>query len=102
MATRRPLVLISGVYFELPPGDFVPGSDATAQASGNAALVVATSALASGNLGVANAATALASGNLGVVNAATALASGNAALALIANSSSLTEDQVIGLIMGLG
>ena len=77
MATRRPIVLISGVSSELPPGDLVPGIDSTAQASGNAALVLAATALASGNLGITNAATALASGNLGITNAATALASGN-------------------------
>ena len=80
MATRRPIVLISGVSSELPPGDLVPGIDSTAQASGNAALVLAATALASGNLGITNAATALASGNLGITNAATALASGNAGL----------------------
>jgi hypothetical protein len=87
MATRRPIVLISGFSSELPPGDVVPGVDSTAQASGNAALVLA--------------ATALASGNLGITNAATALASGNAALALIANSPSITEGSVIGLIFAL-
>jgi len=63
MATRRPIVLVSGVSSELPPGDFVPGIDSTAQASGNAALVLAATALASGNLGIANASVALASGN---------------------------------------
>lgn len=63
MATRRPIVLVSGVSSELPPGDLVPGVDSTAQASGNAALVLAATALASGNLGIANASIALASGN---------------------------------------
>ena len=63
MATRRPIVLVSGVSSELPPGDFVPGIDSTAQASGNAALVLAATALASGNLGITNASIALASGN---------------------------------------
>ena len=96
MAIRKPLVLVSGLSSELPPGDLVPGVDTTAQASGNAALVVAANALASGNLGIADAATAqasgnaalvvgadaLASGNLGITNAATALASGNAALVI--------------------
>lgn len=80
MVTRKPIVIISGTSSELPPGDLVPGIDTTAQASGNAALVVAANALASGNLGIADAANALASGNLGVSNAAVALASGNAAL----------------------
>ena len=66
MATRRPIVLISGVSSELPPGDLVPGVDSAAQASGNAALVLAATALASGNLGITNAGIALASGNAGL------------------------------------
>jgi hypothetical protein len=74
MALRTPLILISGGFSQLPSGDFVPGLDATAQASGNAALIVAGSALVSGTL-------AQASGNAALVLAATALASGNAALA---------------------
>jgi len=80
MVVRNALVLISGVTSQLPPGDLVPGQDTTAQASGNAALVVAENALSSGNLGIANAATALASGNAGISTGLTALASGNAAL----------------------
>lgn len=80
MVVRNALVLISGVTSQLPPGDLVPGQDNTAQASGNAALVVAQNALSSGNLGIANAATALASGNAGISTGLTALASGNAAL----------------------
>lgn len=80
MVVRNALVLISGVTSQLPPGDLVPGQDNTAQASGNAALVVAENALSSGNLGIANAATALASGNAGISTGLTALASGNAAL----------------------
>lgn len=81
MATRKPLVVISGLTSELPPGDLVPGIDTTAQASGNAALVVASNALASGNLGIADAAVALASGNAALIVGANALSSGNAALA---------------------
>jgi len=110
MATRKPLVLISGFSSELPPGDLVPGVDTTAQASGNAALVVASNALASGNLGITNAATAqasgnaalvvganaLASGNLGITNAATALASGNAALGSLANKYDKTGGPISG------
>ena len=80
MVVRNALVLISGVTSQLPPGDLVPGQDNTAQASGNAALVVAQNALSSGNLGITNAATALASGNAGISTGLTALASGNAAL----------------------
>lgn len=74
MALRTPLILISGGFSQLPVGDTVPGIDTTAQASGNAALVVANSALSSG-------VAALASGNAALSLAATALASGNAALA---------------------
>jgi hypothetical protein len=74
MALRTPLILISGGFSQLPSGDVVPGFDVTAQASGNAALVVAGSALVSGTV-------AQASGNAALALAATALASGNAALA---------------------
>jgi hypothetical protein len=81
MATRKPLVIISGISSELPPGDLVPGIDTAAQASGNAALVAAENALASGNLGIADAAVALASGNAALIVGESALASGNAALA---------------------
>ena len=110
MATRRPIVLVSGVSSELPPGDFVPGIDSTAQASGNAALVLAATALASGNLGITNASIALASGNAALTNSATALASGNAALtnsatALASGNAALTGlsskyDNVGGAISG--
>jgi len=82
MAIRKPLVLVSGLSSELPPGDLVPGVDNTAQASGNAALVLATEALASGNLGIADASTAQASGNAALALGTVALASGNDALAL--------------------
>jgi len=68
MVLRTPLILISGGFSQLPSGDVVPGLDATAQASGNAALVVANSALASGTA-------AQASGNAALVSAASALAS---------------------------
>lgn len=74
MALRTPIILISGGFSQLPSGDVVPGLDSTAQASGNAALVVAGSAIVSGTV-------ALASGNAALVLAAEALASGNAALA---------------------
>jgi trimeric autotransporter adhesin len=89
MVLQTPLILISGVTSQLPPGDLVPGQDVYAQASGNAALVIGTDALASGNAALTNAATALASGNSALIvgNALasgnltpTALASGNAAL----------------------
>lgn len=81
MVLRTPLILISGGFSQLPTGDVVPGQDSTAQASGNAALVVAGDALASGNAALVDAGVALSSGNAALVLAAEALASGNAALA---------------------
>ena len=56
MALQTPLVLISGAFSTLPPGDTIgPATDPTAQASGNAALVLAGTALASGNAGLVSA-----------------------------------------------
>ncbi len=88
MVLRSPLVIISGVTNQLPPGDLVPGQDTTAQASGNAAISLGLTALASGNAGISVGLTAIssgnvaqASGNAALVLASTALASGNAALA---------------------
>ena len=70
MALQTPLVLISGAFSSLPPGDTIgPATDPTAQASGNAALVLAGTALASGNAGISTGLTALASGNAGLVSA---------------------------------
>jgi hypothetical protein len=97
MATRKPLVLISGVSSELPPGDLVPGIDTTAQASGNAALVVGATALASGNAALVVGTTALASGNAALVVGATALASGNAALSNSATAQASGNAALTGL-----
>ena len=70
MALQTPLVLISGAFSTLPPGDTIgPATDPVAQASGNAALVLAGTALASGNAGISTGLTALASGNAGLVSA---------------------------------
>jgi hypothetical protein len=70
MALQTPLVLISGAFSTLPPGDTIgPATDPIAQASGNAALVRANTALASGNAGISTGLTALASGNAGLVSA---------------------------------
>jgi len=80
MALQTPLVLISGAFSTLPPGDTIPATDAVAQASGNAALVLANTALASGNAGISTGLTALASGNAGISTGLTALASGNAGI----------------------
>lgn len=114
MATRRPLVLISGGFSELPQGDNVAGAsvtllpnasglffagsdlgiDGVAIASGEAAQATANAALASGNFALADASTAS-------DEASTAQASGNAALALIASLPHLDEAEVISLIIGL-
>ena len=56
MALQTPVVLVSGAFSTLPPGDTIgPATDPTAQASGNAALVLANIALASGNAGLVSA-----------------------------------------------
>jgi len=96
MAARKPLVIISGLFSELPAGDTTVqlaaapsgliyvgdklGIDGSAQISGNAGISVGITALASGNAALINAATAQASGNAGISTGITALASGNAAL----------------------
>ena len=83
MAQQTPLVLISGAFSTLFPGDTVgPATDSVAQASGNAALVLASTALASGNAGISTGLTALASGNAGISTGLTALASGNAGISI--------------------
>lgn len=100
MTTRRPLVLVSGSFSELPTGDTVAGAsvpllanpsgliseggslgiDGVALVSGQAAQVTANTALASGNAALSVAVPALASGNAALLDASYALASGNAAL----------------------
>ena len=60
MVVQIPVVLYSGGHYPrgfrtLDPNDTVPGTDTTAQASGNAALVLAGTALASGNAGLVSA-----------------------------------------------
>jgi hypothetical protein len=99
MTARRPVILISGGFSELPPGDTVAGVSVAlvaspsglyiqggalgyngeALASGAVAQLAANTALASGNAAQVTANTALASGNAAQVTANTALASGNAA-----------------------
>ena len=69
MVAYSPLILVSGLQSQLPPGDTIKG----VSASGDAAYILAEEALASGTA-------ALASGNAALVDAAEALASGNAAL----------------------
>ena len=110
MTIRKPLVIVSGVFSELRPGDTVEGVVLTTSLTAGSGLsgggslstdqrvdislasnpsgliFVGTklgidgSALISGNAALVSAATAQASGNAALVSAATAQASGNAAL----------------------
>jgi len=87
MVVQIPVVLYSGGYYPrgfrtLESNDTVPGTDTTAQASGNAALVLAGNALASGNAGISTGLIALASGNAGISTGLTALASGNVGISI--------------------
>jgi len=96
MALQTPLVLISGAFSTLPPGDTIPGIDSAAQASGNAALVLASTAQASGNAGISTGLTALASGNAGISTGLTALASGNAGLVSASNKVPISGGYMTG------
>ena len=94
MTTRRPLVLISGAFSELPQGDSVVGASVTLTAAPSGLILVGS------DLGVDG--VALASGEAAQSTANTALASGNAALEYIANNPGISEGDVIGLIFALG
>lgn len=108
MATRRPLVLVSGATSELPTGDVIVGASAGTLVAGsgldgggaliggtvtvNVSLAAAPSGLifVGDTLGIdgvaqATANRALSSGNAALTDAATALASGNSALADLTN-----------------
>ena len=105
MTNRRPLVLISGAFSELPQGDSVVGAslDIAPNPSGliyvGAELGIDGIALVSGAAAQDTANTALASGNAAQATANSASASGEAAILLA--STKLNEDQVISLIVGL-
>jgi len=94
MTTRRPLVLVSGTFSELPQGDSVVGASVNLAASPSGLIFVGA------DLGIDG--VALASGEAAQVSANTALASGNAALEYIANNPGISEGDVIGLIFALG
>lgn len=119
MATRRPLVIVSGLTSELPVGDFVAGASAGTVAAGsgldgggaltggtvtlNVSLAPAASGLifVGDALGLDGAAqttanTALASGNAALSSAATAQASGNAALTNLSNKYDKTGGPISG------
>lgn len=127
MAARKPLVIVSGLFSELPVGDItvelaaapsgliyvgsklgIDGSAqisgnagistaVTAQASGNAALVVGNTALSSGNAALVVGTAALASGNAGISAALTAQASGNAALVVGTSAQASGNAALVGL-----
>lgn len=86
MTTRRPLVLVSGSFSELPTGDTVAGASVPLLANPSGLLSEGGSlgidgvALVSGQAAQVTANTALASGNAALLDASYALASGNAAL----------------------
>jgi len=98
MAVRKPLVIVSGQFSELPVGDSLStvelavapsgliyvgnklGIDGSAQISGNAGISTGVTAQASGNAALVVGTTALSSGNAGISTGLTALASGNAGI----------------------
>jgi hypothetical protein len=91
MADRQPIVLVSGAFAELPPGDGIIGASVSLISNPSGLYTLggelgydgtAITALASGNAALADVAGASASGNAALVDAAEALASGNAALTL--------------------
>ena len=112
MTSRRPLVLISGSFSELPQNDTIVGAslslvanpsglyldgadlgiDGSAIASGQAAQTTANTALASGNAALEVGASALSVGN-------TALSSGNAALSDLSSKVSKAGDVVSGTLV---
>jgi hypothetical protein len=98
MANRRPLVLISGAFSELPQGDSVVGAslDIAPNPSG---LIYVGAELGIDGIALVSGAAAQVTANAAQDTANTASASGNAAL-LVA-STKLGEDDVISLIVGL-
>jgi hypothetical protein len=113
MANRRPIVLISGVFSELPQGDFAAGASAGNLIAGsgiagggaldgsNRRLDIALAANASGLI-IVGAGDSATLGLDGDAVDSTARASGNAALTDLANLNvGLGEDEVISLIVGL-
>ena len=126
MASRRPLVVVSGVTSELPVGDTVVGANAGTLAAGSGlnggglldgstvtvnvslaaapsglifvgdALGIDGSALASGNAALSLAGSAQASGNAALSSAGVAQASGNAALTSVAGKYDKTGGPISG------
>jgi len=100
MTTRRPLVLVSGAFSELPTGDSVAGANVgiTASPSG---LISVGSDLGIDGVAIASGEAAQLTANSAQTTADTALASGNAALQTIADNPGISEDTVIGLVIAL-
>jgi hypothetical protein len=98
MTNRRPLVLVSGAFSELPQGDSVVGAslDIAPNPSG---LIYVGAELGIDGIALVSGAAAQVTANAAQDTANTASASGNAAL-LVA-STKLGEDDVISLIVGL-
>jgi hypothetical protein len=112
MATRRPLVVVSGVTSELPVGDFVTGASAGSIVAGsgldgggaltggsvtvNVSLAAAPSGLifVGDSLGIDG--SAQASGNAALSAASVAQASGNAALSSVAGKYDKTGGPISG------
>lgn len=109
MATRKPLVVVSGTLSELPPNDYVEGAVVTTSltagsgltgggalstnqridisiASNPSGLILTGNNLGLDGIAERTAASALASGNAALSSAATAQASGNAALSSAATA----------------
>jgi hypothetical protein len=112
MATRRPLVVVSGVTSELPVGDFVTGASAGsivagsgldgggALTGGSVTVNVSLAAAPSGLIFVGDAlgidGSAQASGNAALSAASVAQASGNAALSSVAGKYDKTGGPISG------
>ena len=102
MALRTPLILISGGFSQLPSGDVVPGLDAAAQASGNAALVAAADAVASGNAALSSSVAALASGNAALSGSLQALGSSSTFQTLSNTATNLSGGASIDFTINAG
>jgi len=111
MAVRKPLVIVSGLFSELPVGDSLSTVELAVAPSGliyvGNKLGIDGSAQISGNAGISTGVTAQASGNAALVVGTTALASGNAALAsgnaALVNTSTLSARNLVagsGLLGG--
>jgi len=91
MTNRRPLVLISGAFSELPQGDSVLGASVDIVANPSGLIYVGT------ELGIDG--VALASGAAAQVTANTAQSSGNAALEVATTRASLDEVVVFSIAL---